>query len=140
MSGFGFGGKGASTARLTKTVQQSAIPVSTGGSLAWVTLALATIPAGSMGNNGAIGIESTYTVTNSPNNKTIRVRFGGVSVQLGTLTASTALTTKTTISNRGNATTQLVPLNGGVFQRWRRNYCSVRGGLSSMRSAALSAL
>lgn len=43
------------------------------------TLASVTIPAGSMGPNGALRVTTVWTMTNSANNKTIAVKLGGTS-------------------------------------------------------------
>jgi hypothetical protein len=43
------------------------------------TLATCNIPANAMGANGLLRITTTWEYTNSANNKTVRVRFGGLS-------------------------------------------------------------
>lgn len=53
-----------------------------------------TIPAGMMGANGVLEIVSFFTYTNSANNKTLRVRFGG--------TSGTVFSTVTTTTSENN--------------------------------------
>jgi len=60
------------------------------GSTSETTLATITIPANTLGTNGFLRVTSLWTMTNNANNKTPRVRLGGLS---GTQLASLALTT-----------------------------------------------
>ena len=94
------------------TIAQSAVAVPLTGTASETTLASVTIPGGLMGTNGSIQITTLWTVTNSGNTKTLRVRFGS---SLGTATAfqAPALTTSATlqsvgiIRNRGAANSQV---------------------------------
>lgn len=80
------------------------------------TLATCTVPAGAMGANGVLRIWHVWSVTNSGNNKTWRVRFSGAS---GTQYFSHAVTTigtgsaVTMIANRGATGSQAGPTQGG---------------------------
>lgn len=73
-------------------------------------LATVTVPAGAMGLNGAIRIRSTWSTTNSANNKTKRIRFGGINgVAFFNRTHSTFASDKgfTDIVNRNSASLQM---------------------------------
>lgn len=74
------------------------------------TLATDTIPAGAMGLNGGVHAHKSWTLNNSGNNKTIRLRFGGAagtqySTQVATTVAS--LSDFRRIRNRGSASAQV---------------------------------
>lgn len=74
------------------------------------TLATVTIPAGVMGTNGSLEIRTSWSHTNSANNKTLRVRLGGIG---GTAFLQGVVTTIATssdirsISNRNGASSQI---------------------------------
>src|SRR5574340_56083 len=80
-----------------------------------LALASVTIPGYAMGTEGRIRVTSTWTVTSSANNKTLRVRLGGIA---GTRFFETALTTSvsaryvTEFANRGQTNSQV----GGTAQ------------------------
>lgn len=59
------------------TVQQSAVAVPLTGSTSETTLATVTIPGGAIGPTGRCIITTLWSYTNSANNKTLKVRFGG---------------------------------------------------------------
>lgn len=92
----------------------SAVAVSGGADTNENILATITIPAGAMGLNGILRVWHSWTVTNSANNKILRVRLGGIG---GTQMASATLTTSATavclthIANRGAANSQISPPN-----------------------------
>jgi hypothetical protein len=73
-------------------------------------LATITVPAGVMGPNGVLRITTQWSVTNSANAKTLRVRLGGAS---GTAFQSTGISTSATfrhqveIHNRNSAQSQV---------------------------------
>lgn len=76
------------------------------GTTSETQLASITVPAGAMGKNGAVGITTLWSYTNSANGKTVRVRFGGPSgVAYQTLVATTTATLQTqTIIINNNST------------------------------------
>jgi hypothetical protein len=80
-------------------------------------LATISIPGGAMGLNGGLLIYTTWTYTNSGNNKTLRVRFGGAS---GTQYLASTTTTTATLSdfrkirNRNSASAQIGNTAGGA--------------------------
>jgi hypothetical protein len=73
-------------------------------------LATINIPAGAMGINGILRVETLWTVTSSVNNKTLNARLGGIG---GTAFLNIVLTTSVsflgvkTIQNRGAANSQV---------------------------------
>lgn len=77
-------------------------------------LATITIPAGAMGLNGILRVEALWTVTNSANNKTLRIRYSGAS---GTQYIGNVVTTVATaralvsIANRGVTNSQVAMAN-----------------------------
>jgi hypothetical protein len=75
---------------------QSAVAASHTGNTTETTLATVTIPAGTMGGNGSVAIETLWSYTNSANNKTLFVRFGGTG---GTAYRQIVLTTTDTVLN-----------------------------------------
>lgn len=89
---------------------RSAVAASLTGTVSETALATVTIPAGAMGLNGGLEVRTVWSVTNSANTKTCRVRLGGVS---GTAHLSSSLTTSATlhdfrrIRNRGSAASQV---------------------------------
>lgn len=73
-------------------------------------LATVTVPAGALGPNGALRITSLWSFTSSANNKTPRIRLGGLSgtVYMGpTITTSVGLFQEVMIFNRGAANSQV---------------------------------
>jgi hypothetical protein len=97
------------------------VSMSVTGTLTETALATCTIPAGAMGLNGGVMIYSTWTVTNSANNKTTRIRLGGIG---GTAHNDTVWTTIATvpdarrIRNRNSASSQVgstAAASGGGF-------------------------
>lgn len=98
------------SARTAVLLAASAVAVSTTGDTNENILATVAIAAGAMGLNGGLEIRSTWTVTNSANTKTVRVRLGGIG---GTQYMGQALTASNTfgdtrrIRNRNSAASQV---------------------------------
>lgn len=89
---------------------QSAVATSVGAVTTETTLATVTIPGGAMGPNGWIEIWFSVTVTNNANNKTHRVRLGGIAgtaIADATLTTSNGNTRRIVIANRNSASSQI---------------------------------
>jgi len=113
------GGTGASTARGAAAnlgswhvLSQSsvAVPVPNAALTTEQTYVTVAVPAGAMGANGLLRITTVWTYTNSANNKTMRVRFGGTSgtqYTSATSTTTASLRTQCQIGNR-NATNSQV--------------------------------
>jgi hypothetical protein len=78
------------------------------------TLVTVTIPANLLGSSGQVIVETLWTHTNSSNNKSLRVRFGGT-VMTG-VTATTTATTQayTRIANRGATNSQVTYASAGT--------------------------
>ncbi len=88
---------------------KSGVGVSHTGNTTETTLATITVPAGAMGPNGQIEVEALFSINNSANSKTMRVRLGG-SLAGATATTSTAsFQGKSRIANRNSASSQVAP-------------------------------
>ena len=106
----------------------SAVAVSGSADTNENTLATINVPAGAMGLNGILRISTLWTMTNSANNKTCRIRFSGAAgTQFYAQTFTTVATLAATysIANRNSASSQL----GNVQSP------SPVGGLGSMTGA-----
>jgi len=116
------GGSGAVSARAAMTAMsgvyilgQSGVEIPLTGTVAETALATIPVPAGAMGPNGRLRITALWNYTNSANNKTLRVRFGGIG---GTIYHSTVLTTTANfraiidIANRNATNSQVGAPNG----------------------------
>lgn len=107
IDGHGIGGV---SVNVSYVLAASAVAASHTGDTAETALATVTIPANAMGPNGRVRITTQWSFTNSANNKTLRVRFGGPS---GTVYASNIQTTTASvrdqreIANRGVANSQV---------------------------------
>jgi hypothetical protein len=81
-------------------------------------LATITIPAGAMGPNGRLRIQTGWTVTNSANNKVLRVRFSGIGGTIfygATVTTSASVEDVRSIHNRGVTNSQACFQGGASF-------------------------
>jgi hypothetical protein len=88
----------------------SAVAASVTGTVNETALATVTIPGGAMGLNGGLHIHTTWSHTNSVNNKTLRARLGGIAgtqymTQVATTTAS--LSDFRRVRNRNSASSQV---------------------------------
>ncbi|MDX1950187.1 MAG: DUF2793 domain-containing protein [Rickettsiales bacterium] len=111
------GGTGASNAiqacKNLKTcyiLGQSAVAISVGAVTTEQILATILLPANSMGANGRVEIETTWSLNNNSNIKTPRVRFGGISGTIffsANLTTSLSSRTTSVICNRNNISSQI---------------------------------
>lgn len=94
---------------------QSSVAVSCGADTTEDALATVTIPAGAMGANGRLRITTVWTMTNSANNKTMRVRLGGIAGTIymtSTQTAQATLRDQREISNRNAQNSQVGAMSG----------------------------
>lgn len=112
----------ARAAGLWYPLAASAVAVSAGANTDENTLATIAIPAAAMGANGQLRITTVWTVTNSGNNKTLRVRLGGIA---GTQFLSAAVTTVATVRNQ-------------LFLANRNSQSSQVGGINSTTSFGTS--
>lgn len=108
------GGTGASTAlsacknlSAQYLIAQSASPASNTATTSEETLATITIPANAMGANGSVTIRASFTYTNSANNKTMRIKFGGTTYKSVVDTTTATHQLSVTVYNR-NATNSQV--------------------------------
>lgn len=90
---------------------QSGVAVPLTGGTGETTLATITLPAGAMGANGQIVMETQWSWTNSANNKTPKVKFGASTVYGLAHTTTAGLATRQRLANRGAANSQ-VGVNG----------------------------
>lgn len=86
---------------------QDATAQSITGTLTETTLATITIPAGSLGPNGSFEIETLWTVTNSANTKTLRVKLGSTAFANIAATTSASAQLHTRVANRNSAASQV---------------------------------
>lgn len=73
-----------------RIIGSSAVAVTNGATVTEDTFVTTNLAAGAMGTNGLLRVKTWWTVTNSVNNKTMRVRFSGGA---GTIAASYVVTT-----------------------------------------------
>lgn len=92
---------------------QSAVAVSHTGNTTETTLATITIPAGAMGANGQVEIQTIFTYTNNANTKTIRHRFGGTQYAGSAATTTGYTPLHSRIANRGATNSQYGNGNSG---------------------------
>lgn len=90
-----------------KVLAQSAVAVSHTGDTSQTTLATVTIPANSMGKNGRLRITTVWSYTNSGNNKSLRISFGGTNYLSSNVTTSASIQDQRTISNRNDTASQV---------------------------------
>lgn len=93
-----------------KVLAQSGVAVSHTGNTNETVLATVAMPGGTLGANGVLRITTLWTVTNSADNKTFRVRLGGVSgaqvLSVGVTTVATAIIQRT-VWNRNSEASQV---------------------------------
>lgn len=80
---------GTSSTGFPVILAQSWVDVSCPADSTEDTLATIPLPAGMLGSNGGIRVTCQFTFTNSVNNKTVRVRFGGTQVSGAVYTTTT---------------------------------------------------
>jgi hypothetical protein len=94
-------------------IAKSGSALSVGSTTAETVLATVDIPGGTMGPNGWLIVYSSWTITNGSNDKTVRIRLGGIG---GTAFLQSLQTTQATISdvrwiaNRGSQASQVGPI------------------------------
>lgn len=71
------------------------------------TLATISVPAGAMGPNGILRITTLWSHTNSANNKTLNVKFGGTSWLANIATTTSVTQNIVMIRNRGVTNSQV---------------------------------
>lgn len=95
---------------------ESAVASSVTGTTSETTLATVTVPARSMGANGRLRISGVFSMTDSTNSKTVRVKFGGTTYLTSATTTSGVITHRfeVIIANVNSETSQksVSPSNG----------------------------
>lgn len=112
-----------------RILAQSAAGVSGAADANENTLATVTVPGGALGLNGRLRVTALFTVTNSVNNKVLRVRFSGISGTIYhtvTLTTNASYKVEADIANRGATNSQV----GGM--------ASIGGGWGTSGSAVIT--
>jgi hypothetical protein len=98
---------------------RSAAPLTLTGTTVETALATVPIPAGLLGISGGLIEKSSWSYTNSANNKSLRLRFGGLAgsqVMAVTATATAGIVdVERRVRNRGSAASQICSLNNGLF-------------------------
>lgn len=84
----------------------SGAAVSTTGDTTENTLAAVTIPGGSMGANGMVRVYTRWTITNSGNAKTLRVKFGAFTAMQRADVSIASSEKITIIMNRNSVSSQ----------------------------------
>lgn len=111
----------AKAAGLWYPLAHSAVPVSHTGDTSIFTHATVTIPAGAMGPNGRVRITVQWGHTNSANNKTLAVYFGGTggtSYQASVVTTSLTSRAQFEIANRNSQSSQIGNGNQNQATGW----------------------
>ena len=100
-----------------RVIAQSAVAVPLTGTAVETALATVSIPAGSMGPNGRVIAVGYFSMTNSANTKTLRIRWNGIS---GSVMTSSGLTTSATwrtegeVANRNATNSQVTGPNNAA--------------------------
>lgn len=92
----------------------SASPSSVTGTLTETTLATVVVPAGVMGTNGILRVQTLWTVTNSANNKTLQMVFGGTVYYFQTVTTIATVADQRIIANVNSVSSQKGKTTGGM--------------------------
>lgn len=96
---------------------QSAVASPVTGTTSETTLATITVPANALGPNGRVIVTAFFSMTNSANTKTLRMRWGGIS---GSVMTSSGLTTSATwrtegeVANRNATNSQVTGPNNAA--------------------------
>lgn len=99
-----------------RVLGQSAVAAALTGTTSETTLATISVAANTMGVHGSIAFHSSWSYTNSANNKNLRLRIGGIG---GTVCMNYTLTTTATlvdlryVANRNSASSQAVSASSG---------------------------
>lgn len=95
-------------------IAQSAVASPITGTTTETTLATITVPANVMGANGRIEITTMWSTTNSANNKTLRVKFGSLTMQSIVMTTNASIQVTAIIANRNNTASQVASPNSST--------------------------
>lgn len=92
---------------MPRALAQSAVAVPHTGDTTETVLATVVIPAGAMGPNGQVEIETLWSMPNNANNKTVKIKFGATAVQTIVLTTVLSAQYRARVSNRGATNSQV---------------------------------
>lgn len=98
-------------------LDQWAGQLSSTGTTNEVTLATVVIPAGLLGKNGQLEVQTLWKYTNNANTKTLRVRFGGTSILVISATATQTQQAHARVANANSESSQVCfsPTNTSGF-------------------------
>lgn len=102
-------------ARGFQVLAASAVAASVSATISEEVLASIRVPAGLIGKNGILRVTSLWTITNSANNKTLRVKLGGIggtAFLASTQTTNASVQAMTVISNRNSEASQVSTTGG----------------------------
>ena len=106
---------GDTITRPVEVLGASAVAVSCASTAVDEVLASFTIPAGTLGVNSIIEIAPLWSYTNSANNKTLKVKIGGVTVYGPARTTTERCSPLLAFQNRNSLTSQIQSIDGGYF-------------------------
>jgi hypothetical protein len=89
---------------MVSVLARSGVAVSAGANTNENTLATITVPAGAMGSSGSVRVTCLFSYTNSANNKTLRIQFGGTTYVSQLVTTTTLQALIGGVSNRTSGT------------------------------------
>lgn len=94
---------------------KSGVAASVTGTLTETVLGTVIIPAGTLGINGQVEIETAWSVTASANNKIVKAKWNNANIHANTLTNSGKVQTHNRVCNRGSTASQFSAKLYSVF-------------------------
>lgn len=107
-------GLAAQALRAGMVLGQSAVAALHTGTTGEVTFATIPVPAGLLGANGQLVIETLWSVNNNANAKTPRIRLGGIAIRSPSLTTAVSFNDRCRIANRNSAASQIIQGNSAT--------------------------
>lgn len=101
--------------RRPSVLAQTGVAVNLTGTLAATVLATVAVPANALGKNGLLRITTTWSITNSANDKTIAIRFGGTAISSSVVTTASTYQEQRVIQNRNATNSQVFQFGGAAF-------------------------
>lgn len=101
--------------RRPSILAQSGTAISLTGSLINTIMTTVPVPANMMGRNGMLRITTTWSITNSANNKTIIIKFGGTAISSSIVTTASTYQEERIIQNRNAVNSQVFVFGGAGF-------------------------
>lgn len=118
-------------------VDASSTSIAHTGTTAETTLVTTTIPAGAMGKNGRIVVETYWSYTNSVNDKTLRVKFGGTNYRAFVATTTTNFRDRIAFGNANATNSQIGGLVGSGTAFVNTTNASVTSAVDTTAAVAL---